>query len=291
MSEATSPYGGSEELVEELPVGWLVYEYHKKSGIDVSDCFSGIEKISLYACSKTGYRYWKPFSIAGSESFYKTMASSTPEYYRSERWEYPIVRDLLKKEYDVLDISCGQGFFLKSIEGMVRSGLGLEFSQYAIDNKVTTFPVRAAMIQDIANDNSKFDVVCSFQVLEHVVNPKEFIQGCLEVLKPGGKLVLSTPNYSSVTAQNKLDCWDLPPHHVGHYTEETYRNIGEMFGLKLQAIHQQPREAAEIVVTPPVQKKLAFRLFRKLFGFASRLLFRVISEPGHTIVAIFERHA
>jgi hypothetical protein len=127
--ETASPYGGEEVLVEELPVGWLVHEYKKKSGIDVTEFFLGIDHLSLYSCSKTGYRYWKPFSIAGSEAFYREMASSTPFYYHSERWEYSIARKLLRNEDEVLDISCGRGFFLKSIEGSVRSGLGLEFSQ------------------------------------------------------------------------------------------------------------------------------------------------------------------
>jgi SAM-dependent methyltransferase len=268
-----------------------VHEYSKKSGIDLSTYFAGIEHVSLYSCSKTGYRYWKPFTIAGSESFYREMASSTPLYYRSERWEYSIARKLLQKEDEVLDIGCGRGFFLKSIEGTVKSGFGLEFSQYAIENKVTAYPIRAAMIQDIAKENTKFDVICSFQVLEHVVNPKEFIQGCLQVLKPGGKLVLSTPNFSSITAQNKLDCWDLPPHHVGHYTEDTYQKIGEIFGLKLLAIQQETRGAVEISLTLETQKKLVYRIFRKLFAVSSRLLFRVTKEPGHSIVAIYEYHA
>lgn len=51
MREVMSPYGGEEVLVEEVPVGWLVHEYHKKSGIDVAAFFSGIEHISLGSSS------------------------------------------------------------------------------------------------------------------------------------------------------------------------------------------------------------------------------------------------
>jgi len=291
MSDRASPYGGNEVLIEELPVGWLIHEYQKRSGVDVSGCFAGVDRISLYECSKTGYRYWEPFSIAGNEAFYTAMASSTHLYYPRNRWEYSMARNMLNKKDDVLDISCGRGFFLKSIEGSVRNWLGLEFSQYAIENKITAFPIRIGNIQDLAGEGSKFDVVCSFQVLEHVTNPKEFIQGCLDVLKPGGKLVLSTPNYASVVAQSKSDCWDLPPHHMGHYSEETYQKIGEMFGLKLLAVYQEPRGEIEIPATSSTRKKLAFRVFRKLFALASRLVFRLSKEPGHTIVAIFERHA
>lgn len=291
MSESMSPFGGNEILVEELPVGWLVHEYYKKSGIDVSECFSQVDHITLYECSNTGFRYWKPFSIAGSENFYRVMASSTSTYYPKDRWENSIVRKILRKEDDVLDIGCGRGFFLKSIQCQVKNGLGLEFSQYAIDNKVTTFPIRIAMIQDMAKEKARFDVVCSFQVLEHVVNPKEFIQGCLEVLKPGGKLVLSTPNYASTTFQNKSDCWDLPPHHVGHYTEDVYKRIGELFGLKLVSIHQQIRGPEVIPVTQATQSKLIHKVFRKLAIVTSMLLFRFTREPGHTIVAVFEKHA
>jgi len=290
-NDMRSPYDGEEIWIEDVPVGWLIHEYKKKSGIDVSSFFSGIEHASLYSCAKTGYKYWKPFSIAGSESFYKEMASSTPSYYRSERWEYSIARKFLKKEYEVLDISCGKGYFLKSIEGLVKNGFGLEFSQYAIENKVTTYPIRAGMIQDISKENAKFDVVCSFQVLEHVVNPKEFIQGCLKVLKPGGKLVLSTPNFSSISAQNKLDCWDLPPHHMGHYTPDTYQKIGEIFGLELLSVHQEIRGAVGIPVTLETQKKLVYRISRRVLSVLSRLLFRVTKEHGHTIVVIYEKNA
>mgnify|MGYP003706585039 CR=1 FL=1 len=291
MIKEMSPYGGEELLTEKLPVEWITYEYFKKSGIDVSEFFSGVNHVTLNTCSKTGYQYWKPYSIAGSELFYKVMASSTPFYYRSDRWEYPMVRKLLKKDDDILEISCGQGFFLKSIEGSVNSGTGIEFSQYAIDNKVTVYPIRAAMIEDIAKEDIKFDVVCSFQVLEHVVNPKEFIQGCLDVLKPDGRLVFSTPNDSAIAAQNKTDCWDLPPHHMGKYTEDIYRKIGEEFGLEILALKQQTRGAVTIPVTHANQKKLLYRVFKKLLAVTSRILFRVTNEPGHTIVCVFKRNA
>ena len=78
---------------------------------------------------------------------------------------------------------------------------------------------------------------------------------------------------------------------MGHYTEDTYRRIGELFGLKLIAIHQEARAAVEISVTPATEKTLGYKIFRKLLAVSSRLLFRVAKEPGHSMVAIFERHA
>lgn len=289
MNNILSPYGGEEILVEKIHAEWIVQQYKIKCGIDVSEFFPGIEWISLYQCTKTEYRYWKPYSIAGDENFYKALALASNFYYQKDRWEYSIVRNFLNKNHRVLEIGCGRGYFLKSIEGLVHSGLGIEFNKYAIDNKVTTYPIREAKIEDIARENEKFDFVFSFQVLEHIVNPREFIQACVDVLKPGGKLALSTPNYSSVMAQIKSDCFDLPPHHMGHYTKDTFKNISDVFGLKLLSVYCEPRSFDfQIPVMPETEKKLIFKIYRKLIAVLSRVFFRLTKESGHTVVAIYE---
>lgn len=66
-----------------------------------------------------------------------------------------------------------------------------------------------------------FDLVCSFEVIEHVPDPRAFLTSCLALLAPMGRLVLSTPNGDLV----RRDQWfpiDLPPIHLTVFARRTF---------------------------------------------------------------------
>src|SRR5262245_17387445 len=106
------PFGASR-LVLSLPTGDIVAAYRKKCGADVSRWFGDLTELHMFECQQTGYRFWRPSSIAGDEQFYRYLSSKWPNYYRSERWEYPLVREMLTESDRLIEVGCGRGFFLK----------------------------------------------------------------------------------------------------------------------------------------------------------------------------------
>jgi SAM-dependent methyltransferase len=53
-------------------------------------------------------------------------------------------------------------------------------------------------IQAIAHEDSSFDTVISCETIEHVPNPRKAVNELARVIKPGGRLLLTTPNYLGV---------------------------------------------------------------------------------------------
>ncbi len=191
--EIEGPFGPAAQILA-FPTGDVVAAYRRKCGADIARWFEGIPELHLFECRATGYRFWRPASVAGDEAFYAYLSGIWPGYYHEDRWEYPLVRNVVPPSARVLEVGCGRGFFLRSLEDKIADGMGLELNTGAISNAVTRFPIVNETIEQSADRQpAAFDVVCSFQVLEHVTDPRSFIAGCLECLRPGRDIGFGNP--------------------------------------------------------------------------------------------------
>jgi SAM-dependent methyltransferase len=290
-NEILGPFGNAERILG-LPTAYVNEMYRAKCGVDVTPHFGGVQQIDLYQCKLTGYRFWRPESVSGNELFYKQLSVAWKHYYRDWRWEYGLMRSVIRKSDRLLEVGCGRGYFLKSIELRVQGSCGLEFNSEAVANKVTSREIKVSPVEEYRRTNrDSFDVVCSFQVLEHVVDPASFIEGCIDCLKPGGLLAFSTPNSVYVPHAERRDAFDLPPHHMGHFSREVFEHLARLYSLEIHSIFEQPRYCEFEAVTKRTARSLAFRLSVR----ASKMLFngvyRIVGEPGAGILVIFRKRA
>lgn len=236
------PFGEPGIKVRSMAVDKICEMYQQKCGYDAGRHFKSLTRIDLYECTATGMRYWRPYWIAGDEKFYQEISSLYPHYYyRTDRWEYPHARKALsRKKAKVLEVGCGKGYFLRSLESTQHHGVGIELNKDAVANKVTKFPIYSQSLESYAEIyHEEFTAFCSFQVLEHVVDPAAFIKDAMTLLQPGGLLILSTPNYEFPLHKNAGDAFDLPPHHINHFTKSVFRKIADLFRLKLVSVKIQ----------------------------------------------------
>ena len=102
----------------------------------------------------------------------------------------------IKSKEKVLEIGSGFGVFLELLSKKQVISEGLELNPEAIlvcNNK--GLKVHDTLIQEFVLENDdKFDVVCSFQVLEHITEVYSFIENSIKALKCNGKLVFGVPN-------------------------------------------------------------------------------------------------
>ncbi|MEU6558751.1 class I SAM-dependent methyltransferase [Nocardia nova] len=97
----------------------------------------------------------------------------------------------------VLEAGSGEGYGANMIAGVAAEVIGLDYDSGAVEHVRAAYP-RVRMIQgnlaELPLDDASVDVVVNFQVIEHLWDQGQFLRECLRVLRPGGELLISTPN-------------------------------------------------------------------------------------------------
>ena len=99
----------------------------------------------------------------------------------------------------ILDIPCGEGAFLARLRQ-----LGLEGHGSDIVNRLVLPDARftpADMNGDLPFGNGTFDAVVCIDGIEHLERPFDFVRECHRILRPGGVIVISTPNISALRSR------------------------------------------------------------------------------------------
>ena len=100
--------------------------------------------------------------------------------------------------------------------------------KYGLDLAVADF-----MEADLAE--AGFDAITMSHVIEHVPDPAATFEKCRRLLKPGGKLVVSTPNSLSLGHQQFQACWRglEPPRHLHILSPRLLARCADQVGLKI----------------------------------------------------------
>lgn len=227
--------GRHVELQAELDISVLCKLYGKSLAIDVSQYFNGIDRLSIVNCNGCDFRWFFPV-ITGTNIFYGKLREQN-WYYIKEKQEFLFASQEAGPSDDVLDIGCGEGNFSNYIKS--KKYVGLELSPTAVlEAKARGINVISQTVEEYAERHPhSADVVCAFQVLEHVANPKSFLAASIRCLRSGGRLVISVPSadsFLSLAVNNILNC---PPHHVSLWSDEALRSVGRIFGLNTKSIY------------------------------------------------------
>lgn len=101
---------------------------------------------------------------------------------------------------ELLDIGCGRGKFLQVAKDAGWKVTGLEPAKEHADyaNRVQGFNVLNTSIENAFLGDERFDVVTLWDVIEHLDHPKEILNKISKSIKPGGYLLLATPNQKSL---------------------------------------------------------------------------------------------
>ena len=152
----------------------------------------------------------------------------------------PLLNEMIQKGRWYSEKTCK--VFLKKIEEKNIQAIGLELNSQAIEVGLKAgLKIEKKSIEDFASEHqSEFDLVCSFQVLEHLSDTKKIIDSSLKILKPGGKLIISVPNNDSFIKLDQKNILNMPPHHLGLWDKESLSNLPKFFDLKLEKIYIEP---------------------------------------------------
>jgi SAM-dependent methyltransferase len=180
------------------------------------------------------------------EGQYETDSYYTLRFERAEdvyfewgfrwRWILSRVARFAEAPGDSLDVGAGNGLFVKIAgEEFGWRARGLELSQAEVDyaQRVLGVTIERRALDEVAET---FDLVTSFNVVEHVVDPLALVGAMRDKLKPGGLLVVTTPNPGCIQARVKgLKRWGMisPPHHINIFSRDSLKLTLEKSGLEV----------------------------------------------------------
>lgn len=98
---------------------------------------------------------------------------------------------------DVLDIGCGDASVYSTYKDRINSYYGVEFDKSVVEQLSKKYR-RARFFQkdldeDSLNLGRSFDTIVLLAVIEHIYNQKHLVQELIDHLKPGGKIIMTTP--------------------------------------------------------------------------------------------------
>ncbi|MBA2357761.1 MAG: class I SAM-dependent methyltransferase [Actinobacteria bacterium] len=121
---------------------------------------------------------------------------------------------------DVLDAACGVGYGSAYLAEVARSVVGVDVDDEALDYARDHYAgprtqFRRADLLDPALPDAAFDVVCSFETIEHLADAERFLGHVARALRPQGVLVVSTPQARWTTRAP-----ENPFHHVEYARDD-----------------------------------------------------------------------
>jgi len=128
----------------------------------------------------------------------------------------------------LLDVGAGNGYFVylaRTEFGMQADGLEISVAEanYARD----IFGIEL-LREDLSSVTQRYEVITSFNVLEHVKQPMTLLVEMSERIHPGGCLALTTPNPSCIHRRLRgLNKWNMvcPPHHINLFTRTALQEM------------------------------------------------------------------
>lgn len=134
----------------------------------------------------------------------------------------------------LLDVGCGNGRFLRTMQTLGWDVSGVEFSDDGIRVcRKANLPVHHGDLQSADFPDAHFDVITVRHVIEHIPEPQSFARELSRILKPGGQLLMETPNSQALGRQWLSVNWfaNEVPRHLFLYNPDNLRLLARQSGL------------------------------------------------------------
>lgn len=145
-----------------------------------------------------------------------------------------------KNTGNILDVGCGTGAFLNTMKDAKWNTTGLEPDSKAREKALELYGLKLEQIEKFyCLPVQTFDAITMWHVLEHVHDLHDYINQLKKLLKPGGKLFIAVPNYTSYDAEIYKEFWAAydVPRHLYHFSPESMKKLLNTHGMKIEMMN------------------------------------------------------
>lgn len=200
----------------------------------------GFEELYLCKCQECSFVFDK--RIPTKEELYehykvyaytnlKPITKETVKSYNKLLDEF----DKYRTTGNILDMGCGQGDFLVEAKKRNWNVYGSEYSEAAVklckSRGINMY--QGDLSQNIFNGIT-FDVITSFEVIEHINNPQDMMSIVEYKLKDKGLFYCTTPNFNALLRYLEKDKFKMIvyPEHISFYTKKSLSHLGNKYNFK-----------------------------------------------------------
>jgi SAM-dependent methyltransferase len=150
----------------------------------------------------------------------------------------------------LLEIGCGRGEYLAKMRNLGWNVRGVDVSQEAIDFARSHYQLEVCVAgaDHLPYDDAFFDIVFLKHVLEHLREPIAAMQEIRRVLKPNGRILITTPNTNSLGNKFFGRRWVAydPPRHLMIYNKKSLAHLFNASGFELLACHAPATNSSSV---------------------------------------------
>jgi 2-polyprenyl-3-methyl-5-hydroxy-6-metoxy-1,4-benzoquinol methylase len=182
------------------------------------------------------------------ESFYE-RDETTPNARQQSRANrhFRRLRKMRPNPGCLLEVGAGDGYFLHAAKNAGWSVSGVELSAPRVQRAKQWFDLDLTLgnLSDASFAPASFDAAALFQLMEHVHDPRSILERVRTLLKPGGLLLISTPNVLAYVRKGRsVDTWRIP-RHLFFFSPRTLVRLVEDCGFRPLGARIRLQVAAE----------------------------------------------
>lgn len=206
------------------------YKKHTRclvSGSDDLRPLKGYEKHYLVRSHPLGFVFCSRIPTAEELSAHYDTYGRDDYYSPLTRKRYHELLDTFepyRQTNKILDVGCGIGYFLEEAIAKGWDAYGTEYSDRAVEIcSGKGIKMRQGKLDDAWFEKDSFDVVTSFEVIEHINDPVEEVKKIHRMLRSGGLFYLTTPNFNAIERYILKSEYNIIvyPEHLSYYTPHT----------------------------------------------------------------------
>ncbi len=228
-------------LEEDISLAYRCYYTHQSAGKDECDKHNKSITTQIY------------------QKLYRILAKATGLIKEQQDIRTRYLGDLLPGK--LLEIGCGAGENLVLMRTLGWAVEGVEIDPIACIHarNVNGLTVQEGTLESRIYPDDSFDAITMNHVIEHVFDPVGTLKECFRILKPGGRVVVITPNAASWGHHEFQENWRglEPPRHIHIFSPKSMNKTAEVAGFKLIEVRTTPANADVIIKASLYLKNLS----------------------------------